>query len=116
MVVSRAIGLKYQQRECGHMRQVISYLIIVFVVAPLLCVGIQAETSPEGASGTKIVLSLNNSTNDSIALNAAILKKLPLSSAPLQANRVRDRRVCNIKDHEKLDKPIQRGDRASTCR
>ena len=85
MVVSHAIGLKYQQSECGYMRQVISYLFIVFVVALSLCVGIQAETSLLGASGTKMVLSLNSDTNDSIALNAAILKELPQSSAPLQA-------------------------------
>ena len=88
MVVSRAIGLKYQQRECGHMRQVISYLFIAFVVALSLCVGIQAETSPLGASGTKMALSLNSDTNDSIALNAAILKELPQSSASLKAETV----------------------------
>jgi hypothetical protein len=70
------------------MRQIISYLFIVFVVAPSLCVGIQADTSPESASGTKIVLSLNSDTNDSIASNSAILKKLPQSSAPLQAETV----------------------------
>jgi len=70
------------------MRQIISYLFILFVVAPSLCVGIQAEASPEGASGTKMVLSLNSDTNDSIALNAAILKNLPLYSAPLQAETV----------------------------
>lgn len=70
------------------MRQIISYLFILFVVAPSLCVGIQAETSPESVSGTKMVLSLNSDTNDSIALNAAILKKLPISSAPLQAETV----------------------------
>ena len=70
------------------MRQIISYLFILFVVAPLLCVGIQAETSPLGASGTKMALSLNSDTNDSIALNAAILKNLPLYSAPLQAETV----------------------------
>jgi len=62
------------------MRHILSYLFIVLVVAPSLCVGIQAETSPESASGTKILLSLNSDTNDSIALNAAILKKLPQSS------------------------------------
>ncbi len=70
------------------MRQIISYLFILFVIAPSLCVGIQTETSPESASGTKMVLSLNSDTNDSIAFNAAILKKLPLSSAPLQAETV----------------------------
>ena len=88
MVVSHATGLKYQCRECGYMRQVISYLFIVFVVALSLCMGIRAETSPLGASGTKMVLSLNSDTNDSIALNAAILKELPHSSAPLQAETV----------------------------
>jgi hypothetical protein len=70
------------------MRQVISYLFIVFVAALSLCVGIQAETSPLGASGTKMVLSLNSDTNDSIALNAAILKELPQSSASLKAETV----------------------------
>ena len=70
------------------MRYILPYLFIVLVVAPSLCVGIQAETSPEGASVTKIVLSLNSDTNDSIALNAAILKKLSLPSAPRQAETV----------------------------
>jgi len=70
------------------MRQIISYLFIVFVVAPSLCLGIQAKTPADVASGTKIVLSLNSDTNDSMALNSAILKKLPLSSAPLQTESV----------------------------
>jgi hypothetical protein len=70
------------------MRQIISYLFILFVVAPSLCVGVQAETSPESASGTKLVLSSNSDTNDSIALNAAILNNFPLYSAPPQAETV----------------------------
>jgi hypothetical protein len=70
------------------MRQIISYLFIIFVVAPTLCEGILAEISPQDASGTKMALSLNGYTNDSIASNAAILKNLPLSSAQSQAETV----------------------------
>jgi hypothetical protein len=72
------------------MRHILSYLFIVLVLAPLLCEGLPEEISPQNASGTKMVLSLSNnsSTNDSIALNAAVLKKLSLSSAPRQAETV----------------------------
>ena len=70
------------------MRHILSCLFIVLVLAPLLCEGRPEEISPQNASETKMGLSLNSNTNDSIALNAAILKRLPLSSAPLQAETV----------------------------
>jgi hypothetical protein len=70
------------------MRYILSYLFIILVLAPSLCEGLLEEISPQNASGTKIVLSLNSDTNDSIASNAAILKKSPLFSVPLQAETV----------------------------
>ena len=70
------------------MRHILSYLFIVLVLAPSLCEGLLEEISPQNANGTKMVLTLNNSTNDSIALNAEILKKLPLPSASRQAETV----------------------------
>jgi hypothetical protein len=70
------------------MRQIISFLFIIFVVAPTLCEGILEEISPQDANETKMVLPLNGYTNDSIASNAAILKKLSISSAQSQAETV----------------------------
>jgi hypothetical protein len=70
------------------MRYILSYLIIALVLASSLCEGLLEEISPQNVSGTKIVLSLNSDTNDSIASNAAILKKLPLFSVPLGAETV----------------------------
>jgi hypothetical protein len=70
------------------MRYILSYLFIVLILATSSCEGLLEGISPQNASETKMVLTLNNSTNDSIALNAAILKKLPLPSAPLQAETV----------------------------
>ena len=85
------LGFRFKTNESGYMVQVISYLFIAFILASSVCDGVPAVVSSPDASGTRMVASSNSDTNnttDPIASNAAILKKLSLSSATPQAETV----------------------------